>query len=360
MLLNKLKIYYFLLLICCLVVALPGYGQRKGTTKQKSKDFFKIKSPKIKYVRPDTTVLIKYEDYPDDRSDAGKSIPFNPAKKLSIVSEDTSSLDLGQQSIVEMSEQVLVDSTWIKVAGYYAIWDTRNINPYQMDGRNIKEEIPLKLVDAANKRYSKMPLIETPVTSDFGFRGYRWHYGTDLDLDTGDSVRAVFDGVVRVSKWDGGGYGNYLVVRHYNGLETPYGHLKQALVKTGQYVKAGEVIGWGGSTGRSTGPHLHFEVRYQGNPLDPERVYDFPDYALMSDEFKISAALFNYYTQAKRSSSRSSRTTAARRVVSHKIRSGDTLSGIAKRYGVSVSQLTRLNGLSARSTLRPGRSIRIK
>jgi len=358
MLLNKLKINYLLLLIFLLVSILPGYAQRKGNN-SKSKEFFKPKSPQIKYVRPDTTVLLKYEDYPDDKSDAGRSVPFNPAKKLSIVSEDTASLDLGQQSIVEMSEEVLVDSTWIKVAGYYAIWDTRNINPYHMDGRQIKEEIPLKLVDAANKRYSKMPLKETPITSDFGFRGYRWHYGTDLDLDTGDSVRAVFDGVVRISKWDGGGYGNYLVVRHYNGLETLYGHLKQALVKTGQYVKAGELIGWGGNTGRSTGSHLHFEVRYQGNPLDPERMYDFPDYALMSEEFKISAALFNYYNQVKKTTSRS-RASSARRVVSHKIRSGDTLSGIAKRYGVSVSQLTRLNGISARTTLRPGRSIRIK
>lgn len=360
MLLNKLKIYSFFLVLFILAGTLPGFAQRTGAPKQKSKDFFKVKTPKIKYARPDTTVLIKYEDYPDDKSDAGKSVLFNPAKKLSIVSEDTSSLDLGQQSIVEMSEQVLVDSTWIKVAGYYAIWDTRNINPYRMDGRNIKEEIPLKLVDASNKRYSKMPLNTTPVTSDFGFRGYRWHYGTDLDLDTGDSVRAVFDGVIRISKWDGGGYGNYLVVRHYNGLETLYGHLRQALVKTGQYVKAGELIGWGGSTGRSTGPHLHFEVRYQGNPLDPERVYDFPDYALMSENFNISATLFNYYSQTKRSSSHSSRPTAARRVVSHKIRSGDTLSGIAKRYGISVSQLTRLNGISARTTLRPGRSIRIR
>jgi len=356
MLLNKLKIRYllFLVLVITLIGTLPGYAQRKSTPNAKSKDFFKAKTPKIKYVRPDTTVLIHYEDYPDEKSDASKSAPFNPARKLSIVSEDTSSLDLGEQSIVEMSEQVLVDSTWIKVAGYFAIWDTRNINPYRMDGRNIKEEIPLKLVDVPNKRFSKMPLITTPITSDFGFRGYRWHYGTDLDLDTGDSVRAVFDGVVRISKWDGGGYGNYLVVRHYNGLETLYGHLKQPLVKVGQYVKAGELIGWGGSTGRSTGPHLHFEVRYQGNPLDPEKVYDFPDYALMSEEFSISSALFNYYNQAAKTKVR------ARTVVSHKIRSGDTLSGIAKRYGVPVSQITRLNGISARSTLKLGRNLRIK
>ena len=193
---------------------------QKKQANPRSKDFFKVKAPKIQYVKPDTTVLIEYESLPDDASDANKSVPFNPSKKLSIVSEDTSSLDLGEQSIVEMSEEILMDSTWVKVAGYYAIWDTRNINPYKMDGRQIKEEKPLHLVDKQNNRVSKMPLISTPITSDFGFRGYRWHYGTDLDLDTGDSVRAVFDGVVRIVKWDGGGYGNYIVVRHYNGIET--------------------------------------------------------------------------------------------------------------------------------------------
>lgn len=351
MLLSKIHIRYLLPVLFIFFGALNGQAQKK-TSNPKSKDFFKARSPKIQYVKPDTTILIEHQDFPDKNSDANKSVPFNPAKKLSIVSEDTSTLDLGEQSIVEVSEEVQVDSTWIKVAGYYAIWDTRNINPYHMDGRQIKEEKPIKLVDAANQRLSKMPLVSTPITSDFGYRGYRWHYGTDLDLDTGDSVRSVFDGVVRIVKWDGGGYGNYVVVRHYNGLETLYGHLSKQLVKTGQYVKAGELIGWGGSTGRSSGPHLHFEVRYMGNPFDPERMYDFPDYALMSEDFKISAALFNYYNQVRKAKVRKS--------VYHTIRRGEVLGTIARRYGVSVSQITRLNGISTRTTLRPGRRLRIK
>jgi murein DD-endopeptidase MepM/ murein hydrolase activator NlpD len=244
------------------------------------------------------------------------------------------------------------------VAGYYAIWDTRNINPYRVDGRRLRDT--LKLVDPPRKRYGKMPLETTPTTSDFGFRGSRWHYGVDLDLATGDSVRAAFDGVVRISKWDGSGYGNYLLVRHYNGVETLYGHLSKAIATTGTFVKAGEVIGLGGSTGRSTGSHLHFEVRYEGNPIDPDRMYDFPDYKLRQDNFQITSALFNYYSRAlqSRSSSSSSQPTAARRVVTHKIRSGDTLTGIAQKYGVTVSQLKRLNGGTA--TLRIGRTLRIK
>jgi murein DD-endopeptidase MepM/ murein hydrolase activator NlpD len=350
MLLNKTALKYLIPVIFMLSWAQDGLAQKKNSSR--SRDFFKVKTPKIQYIKPDTTVLMESENFPDEKSGKSKSPRFNPAKKLSIVSEDTSTLDLGEQSVVEVSEEVQIDSTWIKVAGYFAIWDTRNINPYKMDGRQIKEEKPIKLVDASNNRLAAMPLTTTPITSDFGFRGYRWHYGTDLDLNTGDSVRTVFDGVVRIVKYDGSGYGNYVVVRHYNGLETLYGHLSKQLVKTGQYVKAGDLIGKGGSTGRSTGPHLHFEVRYMGNPFDPERMYDFPDYVLMSEEFKISAALFNYYNQVKK--------TRARKSVYHTVRSGEVLGSIARRYGTSAATLAKLNGISTRTTIRAGRRLRVK
>ncbi|WP_375436024.1 peptidoglycan DD-metalloendopeptidase family protein [uncultured Hymenobacter sp.] len=367
------------LLLIGLFLGLPGHlqAQRRPVPNPKAKagapakrsDFFRLKSPTIRYVRPDTTILIETEELPDDASDAAKSIFFNPAKKLSIVSEDTSSLNEGEQRIVEVKEEVKIDSSWIQVAGYYAIWDTHNINPYRVDGRRIRDTLNLKLTEPEKQRYAKMPLVKTPMTSDFGFRGYRWHYGVDLDLETGDSVKAAFDGVVRISKWDGSGYGNYLLVRHYNGIETLYGHLQKALVAPGTFVKAGQMIGYGGSTGRSTGSHLHFEVRYEGNPIDPERMYDFPDYRLIKDNFQITSALFNYYSKslkyrggsvpgaATRSSSRG-RPTAARRVVTHKVRSGDTLSEIADKYGVSQAQLRRLNGGTA--VLRIGRSLRVK
>lgn len=351
MLLNKSTIKYLLPVFVMLCWAHSGLAQEKSIL-QKSKDFFKVKTPKIQYVKPDTTVLIESRDFPDSKAGANKGLPFNPAKKLSIVNEDTSTLDLGEQSIVEVSEEVQIDSTWIKVASYYAIWDTRNINPYKIDGRQLKEERAIKLVDSLNNRFASMPLVKTPITSDFGFRGYRWHYGTDLDLDKGDSVRTVFDGVVRIVKYDGSGYGYYVVVRHYNGLETLYGHLSKQLVKTGQYVKAGELIGWGGSTGRSTGPHLHFEVRYMGNPFDPERIYDFPDYVLMDDEFSISAALFNYYNKVTK--------TRARRTVYHTVRSGEVLGSIARRYGTSASAIARLNGISTSTIIRVGRRLRVK
>ena len=339
----------------------PRTKAKAGTTTGKS-DFFRIKTPKMRYVRPDTTTVIETEEIPDDNSDAAKSIYFNPAKKLSIVSEDTTTLNEGGQEIVEMSEEVLIDSSWVKVAGYYSIWDTHRVNPYRVDGRSYRDSLKLHLTDAPRQRFAKMPLNTTPITSGFAFRGYRWHFGMDLDLETGDSVKAVFDGVVRIQAWDGGGYGNYILVRHYNGLETVYGHLSKALVPVGTFVKAGQLIGYGGSTGRSTGSHLHFEVRYQGNPINPTLMYDFPGYKLRKDNFTITSALFNYYSRAvgHRSSGggRSGAPSRARQTVTHKVRSGDTMSEVAEKYGVRVSTLRKLN--PGVKTLQPGKKLRIK
>ena len=356
------------MLACWLGPPGTAQAQRRKTTAPKTKashrrsrDFFRIRTPTLRYVRPDTTTIIETEEVPDAKSDAAKSI-FNPARKLSIVSEDTTTLNEGGQEIVEMSDEVLIDSSWVKVAGYYAIWDTHNINPYRVDGRRIRDTLTLKLTDPLRQHFARMPLGKTPITSGFAFRWGHWHYGVDLDLETGDSVRTVFDGVIRISKWDGSGYGNYLLVRHYNGLETLYGHLSKPLLPVGTFVKAGQVIGLGGSTGRSTGSHLHFEVRYEGNPINPVYVYDFPDYKLRGETFTITSALFNYYNQAlRRGRNRpgGSEPRAARRVALHRVRAGDTLSEIADRYGLRVSTLKRLNpGL--RSTLQPGKRLRIK
>lgn len=203
-----------------------------------------------------------------------------------------------------------------------------------------------------------MPVKNTYVTSNYGPRHKRFHYGTDFKLQVGDTVVAAFDGKVRVKKYQRGGYGYYVVLRHPNGLETVYGHLSGFLVYPDQYVKAGEPIGLGGNTGRSTGPHLHFEFRFLGQAINPGEIIDFNGFALKDD----------YYTFLKSKSSLSTPSAASNSYVAtsgnsvikyHRIKQGDTLGAIARRYGTTVTKLRKLNSMKENTVLRVGKSIRV-
>jgi len=121
------------------------------------------------------------------------------------------------------------------------------------------------------------------MNSVFGYRWGKQHQGLDLSLNFGDTVVAAFDGIVRYAKLNSGGYGNCIVIRHNNGLETLYGHLNNINVSENQFVKSGELIGLGGSTGHSTGPHLHFETRYKGIAIDPQLFIDLSTQQLKSE-----------------------------------------------------------------------------
>ena len=116
---------------------------------------------------------------------------------------------------------------------------------------------------------------ESRVTSEFGNRidpitGQRkGHTGMDLAVPTGTPIRAALPGTVTVSKYNAGGYGYYVMIDHGNGLSTLYGHCSQLLARVGQTVQAGDIIALSGSTGRSTGPHLHLEVRINGERTNP-------------------------------------------------------------------------------------------
>lgn len=313
--------------------------------KRKNKDFFQIKAPAIEYSSLDTSEILFEEEFVDT-SDVYKSV-FSPHKELNILNEDTVSEEDGELSIVEVSEQMSVDSVWVTYAEYFAIWDSRSINPYKIDHTKFSDTVCLSLIDTLAGFSWSMPLMACNRTSTFGMRHTRWHYGIDLGLSMGDPVLAAFDGIVRISHYDRGGYGNYVLVRHYNGLETLYGHLTKPTVEIGQLVKAGDIIGLGGNTGRSSGPHLHFEVRYEGNAIDPENLYDFENNALKGDVFTLTAEHFKYLK-------------SARKVVYHKIRSGETLYSISRKYRVSVSVICRLNGISTKSSIRAGRKLRIR
>ncbi|MDB5240800.1 MAG: peptidase [Spirosoma sp.] len=283
---------------------------------------------------------------------------FEPKKKLNpVVSEDTSQIDQGETSVVEVIDSVLVGTEWVKIADYYAVWDSRTIDPYNINPLEFNEAIDIKLYDPPANRFWSAPLAEGKMTSNFGYRWGRWHTGTDLDLETGEPVYAAFDGIVRVVGWDGNGYGRYVLLRHYNGLETLYGHMSKQTVETGQLIKAGDQLGLGGNTGRSYGAHLHFETRYEGNPFSPLNIYSFPANTINSDHFVLTGNVWDYLRGGR--SSDDSFKPKFKRTVLHKVRSGETVSSIASRYGMSVSALTRKNHLSSRARVRPGQKLRV-
>lgn len=237
-------------------------------------------------------------------------------------------------------------------------WRSDAVNPF-IGG--LKPQVPDSF--AVNLTQFVYPLDEVKrVTSRYGYRRRyrRMHYGIDISLRVGDTIRAAFDGKVRMIDYEGRGYGHYVVIRHTNGLETVYAHNSRILAKEDQIVRAGDPIALGGSTGRSTGPHLHFEARFLGQPINPEHLINFASGIPKSDSYL-------YVSKGGRSNSSGSSNVQARSgaperdaaIKVHKIRKGDTLSGIASQYGTTVSQLCKINNISRRTTLRVGRTLRV-
>lgn len=220
---------------------------------------------------------------------------------------------------------------------YNSIWSDVAVNPYNINLYKMKDTVSIDMRDYHHPIYGR-------VTSVFGMRRYRYHYGTDIKLNIGDTVRSAFDGKVRIAKI-GRGYGYYVLVRHDNGLETIYGHLSKILVEPETVVCAGDAIALGGNTGRSTGPHLHFEMRYVGNPINPQTLVDFETGRPIKDTYLVCAESFKYKGNINN-------------LAYYTVRRGDTLSGIAKRRGTTVSKLCKLNNITARTTLKIGRKLR--
>ena len=227
---------------------------------------------------------------------------------------------------------------------YMSIWTRERLNPYKIPIDSLGDSIRIDCSEFV------LP-VGGRVTSRFGARRYRYHYGTDLKLYVGEPVQVAFSGKIRIIDYERGGYGHYVVVRHNNGLETVYAHLSKVSVEHNQTVTAGDVIGLGGNTGRSTGPHLHFEIRYLGNAINPENVIDFNTGRLRTDDYLITKNQTFYYQKEVLALQ------AAKYIT---VRKGDTLSHIASRNGTSVSRLCRLNNISTKSTIRPGQRIRVR
>ena len=256
-------------------------------------------------------------------------------------------------------------------------WETELVHSYSdVALKDLPEEVTLQLVDSIHGYCIPHPGY---VTSRFKYRKKRPHRGIDIGLNRGDAVYAAFDGVVRAAlptKMTGG-YGNVLVIRHLNGLETYYGHLSSYVVGSGDIVRAGELIGYGGSTGRSTGPHLHFETRYMGQAFDPERIFDFERGTLRDETFVLKKHYFNIRSHYGQTDQQSAATSSSKKKVSssnttssssgtssgsgqyYTVKKGDSLSKIAKKYGTTVKKLCQLNNISEKKVLRVGQKLRV-
>lgn len=249
-------------------------------------------------------------------------------------------------------------------ADLYEDWNNR----YAHRATDLPDSLRISL------RHFCMPTTNRVITSNFGARWGRQHKGLDIKVYIGDTIRSAFSGKVRIVNYERRGYGKYVVIRHDNGLETIYGHMSKHLVEENQEVRAGDPIGLGGNTGRSTGSHLHFETRLCGVALNPALMFDFRNqdvvddyYMFHKDTYESESAEANRLRGVAGSSAmdddqdvvgrndKAARSAATR---FHKVSRGETLYSIARKRGTSVDAICKLNHITKRTKIRPGQILK--
>lgn len=310
---SKIKLKYIQTLGFLFLLPFYCFAQNPGTQDQ-------INRSEVKYKQRHSGLIANHDDlYADGIK----------------IKRDLSILQELQEERILMSQDIPAEEL------YEGIWNTQYAHVYSSI-KNVPDSFDVNL------KGFYMPVAQGYVTSNFGMRKRRMHNGIDLKVQIGDTIYAAFDGKVRVERFERRGYGYYLAIRHYNGLETIYGHLSKFLVSENDVVKAGDPIALGGNTGRSTGSHLHLEFRFLGMAINPTDIVDFDNFVCHRDHFSITKNTFktpNKYTKGT--------------MQYHRIKRGDTLSKIARLYGTTVSALMKKNNMGAKSVLRVGRSIRI-
>jgi murein DD-endopeptidase MepM/ murein hydrolase activator NlpD len=215
-----------------------------------------------------------------------------------------------------------------------------------------------------NLRGFHMPCESRVVTSNYGARWGRMHKGIDIKVYIGDTIRAAFSGKVRIVRYEGAGYGKYVVIRHNNGLETVYGHMSKWLVEENQNVRAGQPIGLGGNTGRSTGSHLHFETRLCGMAINPTTFFDFINQDVVADTYMFRKSKFRRelasISRTVARTARDNQDAQDGQTVTHyhKVVAGESLSSIARKRNTTVDQICKMNHISKNVKVRPGQILR--
>lgn len=249
-------------------------------------------------------------------------------------------------------------------ADLYEDWNNR----YAHRATDLPDSLRISL------RHFCMPTTNRVITSNFGARWGRQHKGLDIKVYIGDTIRSAFSGKVRIVNYERRGYGKYVVIRHDNGLETIYGHMSKHLVEENQEVRAGDPIGLGGNTGRSTGSHLHFETRLCGVALNPALMFDFRNqdvvddyYMFHKDTYESESAEANRLRGVAGSSAmdddqdvagRNDKATRSAATRFHKVSRGETLYSIARKRGTSVDAICKLNHITKRTKIRPGQILK--
>ena len=330
-------------------------------------------SGKVSVSAQDTSGITRLTPAAMEPVKSGVSLPEGALDTL-----DTADPRIKVLLLSDYTWKFIKDPTYARDEGIFTEdWNTELAVPYRMPADSLPSQVALWIVDTLSGYHCPH---QSEVYSKFGYRHRRRHQGCDLPLPTGTPVYSAFDGKVRLAKYYSG-YGNLVIIRHENGLETFYAHLSKIYVKPGDWISAGTVVGLGGSTGRSTGPHLHFETRYKGYAFDPEWLIDFKTGTLRHRLFVLKKKYFNagarYVPESdqeeidilegdakdKEEAAKLEQAKKAKANSSAKyytIRKGDTLGKIAARNRTTVKKLCRLNGISERTVLRPGRKIRVR
>ena len=269
---------------------------------------------------------------------------------------------------IVLKQTIIKENTESPAAQLYDDWSNR----YAHRATQVPDSFRIDL------RHFCMPTPSRVVTSNFGSRWGRQHKGLDIKVYIGDTIRAAFSGKVRVVKYEGGGYGKYIVIRHNNGLETIYGHLSKQLVAEDQTVRAGEPIGLGGNTGRSTGSHLHFETRLCGVALNPALMFDFRNQDVVSDFYVYIKSNYEHESaeatrlrgkvgnggynrdevQGELANNSNANFDSSADMRYHKVKSGETLASIAEKRGVTIDTICKLNHIAKGKAVRPGQILR--
>lgn len=269
---------------------------------------------------------------------------------------------------IVLKQTIIKENTESPAAQLYDDWSNR----YAHRATQVPDSFRIDL------RHFCMPTPSRVVTSNFGSRWGRQHKGLDIKVYIGDTIRAAFSGKVRVVKYEGGGYGKYIVIRHNNGLETIYGHLSKQLVAEDQTVRVGEPIGLGGNTGRSTGSHLHFETRLCGVALNPALMFDFRNQDVVSDFYVYIKSNYEHESaeatrlrgkvgnggynrdevQGELANNSNANFDSSADMRYHKVKSGETLASIAEKRGVTIDTICKLNHITKGKAVRPGQILR--